>query len=455
MKFDVVQFARFLRRSTALLVLGVGLVVPACGRRLPTAPAGHAAIPGGGNRVSSHGLQSSGGDDVESEVVVTLQAGVDAQGFGVEYGATLVESGSECAAYLSASGEAPDALAARMAGDSRVITSERNVRVETAESRQQSFAFDDGFGTLQAFLEQPAMAAIHLDQAHSVSTGQGVRVAIIDTGADVGHPALAGRIAGGWDFVAGDSDPTDQRDGVDNDLDGHVDEAWGHGTHVAGIVSRVAPDARLLIVRVLDADGRGDILAVASGIEWAIAQGARVINLSLGMLASSSAIDRLLADAEARGIVCVASAGNWGAEEPEEYPADNREAIAVAAVDAQDHAASFTSYGSHVAISSPGVGVRSAYPGGGYVFWSGTSMSAPFVSGTAALLLAIHPQWNRAMVVERIGAHARPLGAINPSIGEDLGAGALDAGAALAVDRPTGGDDGRDDLHPIAVRPHR
>jgi len=106
--------------------------------------------------------------------------------------------------------------------------------------------------------------------------------------------------------------------------------------------------------------------------------------------------------------------------------------LLVGAVDGESRPASFTSYGDIVALAAPGVGVRSAYPGGGYRLWSGTSMAAPFVAGTCALLAEIHPSWTLAQMLERIGATA---GRVRDQNGSELGAGALDAGAALAPDR--------------------
>ena len=218
-------------------------------------------------------------------------------------------------------------------------------------------------------------------------------------------------------------------------------------------MARTAPDARLLIVRVLDADGRGDILSVASGIRWAMDHGARVINMSLGMMHPSTAIENLLAQAEARGIVVVTSAGNWGADSPVEFPASSAHAIAVAAVDNAGIAASFTSHGSFVGLSAPGVAICSAYYGGRYVLWSGTSMAAPFVSGAAALLLAIHPQWGRQQVADRLSASARMLDELNPDIAGELGAGGLDAASALAPDFSVGAAPGDLTPGPILRRP--
>ncbi len=384
-------------------------------------------------------------DEIDEEVVVTLAPGTNAVELAADYGATVAEESDwDCYALLPGPGDTPESLTGRLAGDSRVLTAEPNTALEPAESRQQSFSFDDGFGSPTSYANQGFARMTNLVRAHGISRGAGVRVAILDTGAEIAHPALAGRVAGGWDFIDGDADPSETGDLLDNDGDGRVDEALGHGTHVAGIVALTAPGARLLIVRVLDADGRGDLLTVAAGVRWAQAQGARVINLSLGALSSSDAVQYALEQAEDSGVVSFAAVGNWGSEQPVEYPARSSHAFAVAALDAQDRAASFTSFGGHVAISAPGVAVRSAFPNGGYALWSGTSMSTPIVSGVAALLIALHPTWDSQAVLDRIAVTARPLDDLNPGYHNKLGAGALDAGAALWPDRdpsPTGGTD--------------
>src|SRR5207244_13314731 len=157
--------------------------------------------------------------------VATLARGVNAGAVAASYGARLVAIDAEerTACFLPATGQSPATLQALLAADPRVVTAEPNGWLETAESRQQSFAFDDGFGSPQAVAEQPAAAAIHLDAAHDVALGTGVVVAILDTGIDPMHPLLRDAYAGGWDFVDGDDDPTDVRDFVDNDGDGQVD----------------------------------------------------------------------------------------------------------------------------------------------------------------------------------------------------------------------------------------
>ena len=428
------------RSITALVVVPLlAFGAASCARSLtsPLAP-GRAAA----------GAQPNCGTD-GSEVVVTLAAGVDAEALASGYGAVVVESvpGARVATLRPGSGEGMVDFEQELAADSNVVTVEPNGWLETAESRQQSFAFDDGFETAEAFVEQPAAAALHLGAAHAVATGQGVTVAILDTGIDPTHPQLQGVYAGGVDLVDHDDDPTETRDGLDDDGDGFVDEAFGHGTHVAGIVHLVAPAARILAVRVLNDDGVGNLLRVVAGVRWAMQHGAKVINLSLGSLRPSQAVEHALEDAEAQGIVVVVAAGNWGSDTPVEFPASSSAVAAIAAVDAAGNAAPFSSYGPNVALAAPGVAIRSTYPGSDFRLWSGTSMSSPFVAGTCALLAELHPGWTRSEMLARIGGSA---GVVNAD-GRAFGAGSLDVGAALASDGPAIASD----TQPTEdVRPH-
>jgi len=405
-----------------------------CGRssRLVAPDAGGGAPPARSGPVHSDAVP-----EYLDEVAVLPAKGVNVRRLAAEYGAEVAPgSNYVCVRFRPALGEAPEDLAARLMLDPRVIAAERNAVIETAETRQESYASDDGFGSLQSALGQPAVESLGLEEAHRVSDGSRVKVAVLDTGADPSHRWLRHRIAGGVDYVEYDDDFTDRGDGLDGDGDGRTDEAFGHGTHVAGIVALTAPRARLMIVRVLDADGRGDIAAVTAGLRWAIDRGADVVNLSLGMLHPSLCIERMLEDAAAAGTIVVASAGNAGAEFPREYPAASPLALAVAASDAFARSATFTSFGDHVALSAPGVGVRSAYPGSGWRLWSGTSMSAPFVSGAAALLKSRHAGWTRIEVAARLGESTRPLVAVRLDQRGKLGRGVLHVGDALAADRP-------------------
>jgi len=421
---------RALPTRVAVITVCILLAGSGCGRSLATSPT--ASQP----EVTGSLLEATllPGDPVADQVVVALADGVDAAELAARVGAVVVRDASAEHTVALAPGPGLTALdlQQKLSADLGVRSAEPDGWLETAESRQQSFAFDDGAGSQGAFAEQPAFAAIHVERAHAVALGTGVTVAILDTGIDPRHPQLRRAYAGGVDLVDGDDDPTDVTNGQDDDGDGLVDEAFGHGTHVAGIVHGVAPEAQLLAVRVLDADGRGRLSDVVAGVRWAVGHGAKVLNLSLGTLARSETLQQALLDAERSGVVVIASAGNWGDDKPVEFPASSPQVAAIGAVDGESRPASFTSYGDIVALAAPGVAVRSAYPGGGYRLWSGTSMAAPFVAGTCALLAEIHPSWTLVQMLERIGDTA---GRVRDKNGSELGAGALDAGAALAPDR--------------------
>ena len=237
-------------------------------------------------------------------------------------------------------------------------------------------------------------------------TGKGIKIAILDSGIDYLHPDLGGgigpgfKVLGGFDFVNSDSDPMD-----DN----------GHGTHVAGIaaangqIKGVAPDASLLAVKVLNMWGDGVDSDIISGIEWAVTNGANIINLSLGGIGDpddplSQAVDQ----ATQAGVLVVAAAGNIGGYNTIGSPAAARTAIAVGADDSGEQMAFFSSRGPAPStyqikpeVVAPGVGIYSTVPSGGcmysdpsgYLILDGTSMASPHVAGAAALLLEEHPQW--------------------------------------------------------------
>jgi subtilisin family serine protease len=423
----------------AIALALAGSLATSCGKSLSTAPSLN------GNREKVGPETPMSGREIANEVVITLAPGVNPATVAASYGATLGvwDGGQRVATLQPNAGQTCGDLVRTLAGDPRVVTSESNVPIQAAEARQKSFAFDDGLNTLHNVDAQPALAALHTNNAHMVSDGGGIKVAILDTGIDPAHPLFAGHIVAAYDFVQGHDGATDVQGGVDTNNDGVVDEAWGHGTHVAGIVALTAPGAQLLIGRVLDSDGQGDVLSVAAGIRWATQNGARIINLSLGTLDNSSAIASALEDAERAGVVIVASAGNQGAEFPQEYPARSSDVTAaVAACDVNGVPTPWTSYGRFVELTAPGVAIRSAYPGGVYRQWSGTSMAAPFVSGTAALLLALHAEWSPSDVRDRIVSTVQPLTGVGALQLGKLGAGMLDIGGAIApdaaVDDPVG-----------------
>jgi len=278
---------------------------------------------------------------------------------------------------------------------------------------------------------QEAAAALQLEQVHAISRGAGVQVAVIDTGVQRDHPALAGSLhPSGYDFVDLDFAPDEVADGQDNDGDGRVDEGYGHGTHVAGILHLVAPEAQILPVRVLDSEGRGNHFRTASAILYAAQQGADVINLSLGSPQSSLVFREAVRSATRRGAVVVSAAGNLGGD-IRQYPAAESCAVAVTALDGQDRRSAFASYGSWVNLSAPGEDIYSSFPVDGYAWWGGTSMAAPFAAGQAALLLGVNSGLSPHQVGALMGGTAGSLAAQNPQEYTLLGAGKVDLLASL------------------------
>ncbi len=313
------------------------------------------------------------------------------------------------------------------------------VEVEDAEEDSDEVAFPEGGGlTIPAFADdpaqsvgtQPALARIGADLAHLRGwLGQGVVVAVIDTGLDAGHPLIAGHVApGGYDFVDGDADPSDVGNGIDDDRDGLIDEGVGHGTFVASLILAVAPGARILPLRALDSDNGGTASSVGLAIGYAVSHGAKVINLSAGVAVELTFLKQAVANARRAGVVVVASAGNRQVASVD-FPANQSDAVAVAATGATDVKAPFSSFGQAIDLVAPGVDLVGAHPlsFARTARWSGTSFSTALVSGGAALFMAAsQPLPPPGDPVKWLTDTARSLDGANPTISGQLGKGMLD-----------------------------
>ena len=302
---------------------------------------------------------------------------------------------------------------------------------------------DRAFAAQWELADDGAMGA---RSAWGIANRGDVTVAVIDTGAQLDHPDLApnlwtntAEIPGngidddgngfvddvhGYDFVAKDGDPSDEN---------------GHGTNVAGIigargnnavgVAGVAWRAKLMIIRVLDASGSGNVYDVARGIRYAVANGAKVINLSMAGPDDAPELESAIAEAADAGVLMVASAGNSGADLdtraafPASSPSDN--VIAVASTDEAGALAPGSSYGAHtVDVTAPGENIDSTAVGSRYATRSGTSQAAAHVSGVLALMAAASPAADAATLRTHLLAGARVKGL-------PVSAGALDAAGAL------------------------
>jgi hypothetical protein len=268
---------------------------------------------------------------------------------------------------------------------------------------------------------QYAIAKLRLPQAHTLAHGANVTVAVIDSAIDAKHPELADAIAGSFDALG-------SREGA------HV-----HGTGIAGaIVSHArlmgsAPAARILAIRAFAAAPGGaesTSFVILKGLDYAAAHGAQIVNMSFAG-PKDPLIERGIAATAAKGIVMVAASGNAGPKSPPLYPAANTNVIAVSATDARDRLFAASNRGGHIAISAPGVDIFLPAPDEKYQMASGTSFSAAYISGLAALMLernpALKPDEVRAILMKT----ARDLG--SPGRDDLFGAGEADAFAAVSA----------------------
>lgn len=380
---------------------------------------------------------------VPGEILLKLRVAGAITPLLTKYGLTIKSRfGTRPIFRLGFSTAPPDvhAVLAALLLEPDVLLAEENAINGSPEARKNRVW---AIGTAQDFAQQWAPAALRLADAHKISTGAGVRVAVLDTGVDAAHPLFAGRLVAGFDFVDGDLNPAEQ--GTRADL------GFGHGTHVAGIVASAAPGAKIVPLRVLDRNGEGNAWVLAEAMLFAVDpdgnpltdDGAQVINLSLGTPERTEILDTIArlascslpavpdplepandvsdpgynADKErcqfSRGAVVLAAAGNDAAKR-REFPAGEG-AYGLAAVTASNpnqRLATFSNFGSWVHVAAPGEDITSSVPGicvdaqgavvGCYGTWSGTSMAAPWVAASAALLISHNPGLTPVDVVNRL-----------------------------------------------------
>lgn len=378
-------------------------------------------------------------DDSESnQVVVRLKPTEDpsatVQALATEYEMSVRAVLTSANIYLFTTREDEEEEIAHLLNDDRVLWAELN-RISRVPTGSPYRTWKWGSPADSSYVNQRAFEQVNLAPVIGAVRGTDVTVAILDTGVDLEHPALieALYVITGSDMISDTDRPDDIGPGA----------AWGHGTHVAGIIHAIAPAARIMPLRVLDTHGRGNTFILAYAIEYAAQQGADVINLSLGADCDSQTLIETIATAVAQGVVIVAAAGNDASPIPT-CPASLPGVIAVAAVDEQRVRTSWSNYGPWVALAAPGEGITSTFPLGyatetnlspGYASWSGTSMATPFVTAAAALVLEQRNVGKiQASVLEQLTTHGIDISVLNPppySVGRHL-----DIAAALVLDEP-------------------
>ncbi len=299
-----------------------------------------------------------------------------------------------------------------MRNDGRISLSQPNYYYRRQAAGQGATA-----SSIQYALEKLGIAA-----AHSVATGRGSRIAVVDTGIDQSHPDLKASVAKAFD-AAGDGQQL----------------ADPHGTGIAGIIAAhgaiagVAPAANLLDVRVFTTDksGTGSIattMALLRGLQWSADNKSRIVNLSLAG-PRDEVIGEILAAMIAKEIVIIAAAGNAGATAPNAYPAAFENVIAVTATDSIDALYAEANHGSYIALAAPGVDVITPALHEAYLMNSGTSFAAAHVSGVIALMLEHDPGLSVQKIRAVLQSGAIDLGP--HGIDDQFGAGRVNALAVL------------------------
>jgi len=386
---------------------------------------------------------------VNDEILFELAPGVQGSDVLSSYRATLIESrrfelaGVTIARIRINDGRNVRAVLMEMALDPRITSAQPNYTYELQQEQRPIGGSTAVSVTSQPSLvlspvrpkEAPAAAGrerqqqyvvekLHLDDVHKIARGAAIKVAVIDSGADLNHAELQGVVVSSFDALEGEAPP----------------QPHAHGTAMAAAIlaqarlQGVAPAARLLAARAFagtagPASASGTTFHILTSLDWAVGQGARVVNLSFAG-PQDRLLSRSLAGAKARGVIAVAAAGNGGARAAPLYPGADASVIAVTATDADDKPFAQANRGDYVALAAPGVDVLAAEPAGRYAFSSGTSIAAAHVSGLVALVLEKRPDLDPDGVRKLLAESAIDLGVK----GKDpvFGAGRIDAQGALA-----------------------
>ena len=383
--------------------------------------------------------QGKTGQSKPFQVIISLAPGVNVDKVAQDVGANVVRRGPLNYATLELNNNSNVQQVLEMLKKTPgIIGAEQNYR-RTITTLPGSTVPKD-----PRFQSQWSMVSGHVQGAWDMgATGQGITIAVIDTGVALEHPDLKDNLVSGYNAITG------------SEASGANQDDNGHGTHVSGIAAAelndvgivgVANQAKIMPIKAMDFRGEGYDDAIASGIVWAADHGAKIINLSLGSengAHSSDILRQSVAYAYNKGCLLVAAAGNDNPTSEGNpgvsYPASDPNVMAIAATDEKNNVASYSVTGPEVALAAPGDSITSDWwsktNGAGYANASGTSMAAPFVAGEAALIWSQHPDWSRDQVIQVLEAGVKDLG--SPGRDNNYGYGLVDVKLALTLANQT------------------
>ena len=370
------------------------------------------------------------------ELVCKMHLGFNIEIINATYGTTTNGFIPQTRCYLirPSKGQDIENLAALINNHSGVQYCGVNYFLSSPEALQKSQPFID-LEMIGDYQSQLAVSDFNLDVVHQISTGDNVKVAIIDGGVNFDHPEFISMtdIISVYDYVDDDPIAFDEPGGISS----------GHGTFVAGITKLIAPDCDIYVYRVLDTTGKGDGYVITEALLQAIDDGCKVVNLSLGMIGKHDALDNALKFAKEMNVTVVTSAGNDSTDNETDFPFPGKKAscLTVAALDSLSIKAGFSNYGSNVDICAPGTQIYSPFIDSSYAWWDGTSFATPFITGTAALLYSSNPQMTDENIIQAITQSAINIDSLNPGLEGKLGFGLVNIIGALVIDsQPPCGD---------------
>ncbi|WP_242947439.1 S8 family serine peptidase [Desulfosporosinus lacus] len=381
------------------------------------------------------------GETIQSDshqVVLSLAPGTNLDLVAKTFGAKIIRQGPLNFATLEFPGSDLQEVIETLKNTPGITGAEENYSRSIQSAAEENPSNEPLFSKQWPLINRDVQGAWEMG-----ATGQGVTIAIVDTGIDLEHPDLKANLVPGYNAITG------------SEAAGANQDNNGHGTQVAGIAAAelngvgivgVAYQAKIMPIKAIGAKGVGYDDAIAEGIIWAADHGAQIINLSLGSengSVSSDILKQAVTYAVTKGCLLIAASGNYDSESQANpgvsYPASDPRVLAITATDIAGKVTSYSATGSEVDLAAPGDFIPTdgweRAEGSGYTYASGTSLAAPFVSGEAALIWSQHPEWSRDQVIQALEQGTEDLG--SPGQDNQYGHGLVDVKLALTLTNQT------------------
>lgn len=358
---------------------------------------------------------------VGTNLCVNVVAGTNVTALGNQYGVSVLEVSPDGRYVLYNANTNANANTVYTSLGTNPAVLSREVTAATSLNGKGSTIPVFGRRVDTVSLNQPLLDLINWQPSLAASTGREIRVAILDTGlASTAGSEITNSVVAEANILDDTLTTADVANGTDSNHDGILDGEVGHGTMVASIVNLVAPQAKLIIVKVADSDGVTNQWSIYKGVKFAVDNGAKVINMSFGALERSPLMKKAIAYAEANGAVVVSGIGNNDVEEAY-YPAKIPTVISVSAVNTDRTKISFSNWAKTVDVAAPGYSIGTDLLTGALGQWEGTSFSAAYVSGTIADCLRRRSSFTTDGVRKAVRKSGIKIDTSNPEYVKKLG----------------------------------